>query len=224
MDKILDLLDRTQLWCLLDILIAGILGFVIGFERKIRSKEAGIRTHTIVSLGSALLMVVSKYAFADVSGYDPARIAAQIVSGIGFLGAGIIVYRKHEIHGLTTAAGVWATAGVGMACGGGLYTVAVGGTILLIAVQCLLHTKWKIFRSKKFYRLNISFLNENNEADIVKDVFEVEHFHRFHVNRGGEGIACDVTLYTESEYSSETLNELMKKYPFITSIQRVDEE
>ncbi|MGN1076970.1 MAG: MgtC/SapB family protein, partial [Candidatus Gallimonas sp.] len=106
---------ESQFRILLDLLLAVGLGFLIGLERKMRSKEAGIRTHTIVCMGAALMMLVSKYGFAETSDFDPSRIAAQIVSGIGFLGAGIIVYRQHEIHGLTTAAGVWATAGVGMA-------------------------------------------------------------------------------------------------------------
>ena len=82
------------------------LGFAIGLERKLRFKEAGIRTHTIVCAGSALIMVVSKYAFSDIAEYDASRVAAQIVSGIGFLGAGMIIYRKQVVHGLTTAAGV----------------------------------------------------------------------------------------------------------------------
>lgn len=106
------------------------LGFAIGFERKLRFKEAGIRTHTIVCAGSALIMVVSKYAFSDIAEYDASRVAAQIVSGIGFLGAGMIIYRKQVVHGLTTAAGVWATAGVGMAAGGGLYIVAAGVSLV----------------------------------------------------------------------------------------------
>ncbi len=99
---------------LIGVVIALALGFAIGFERKLRSKEAGIRTHTIVCVGAALMMVVSKYGFGGVQA-DSARVAAQIVSGIGFLGAGIIMFRGQKMHGLTTAAGVWATAGVGMA-------------------------------------------------------------------------------------------------------------
>ena len=108
-----------ELKYLISILVSVILGFAIGYERKLRFKEAGIRTHTIVCVGSALIMVVSKYGFGDSIEADASRVAAQIVSGIGFLGAGIIIYRKHEIHGLTTAAGVWATSGVGMAAGAG---------------------------------------------------------------------------------------------------------
>ena len=115
-----------ELEYLASVLLAVGLGFAIGYERKLRYKEAGIRTHTIVCAGSALIMVVSKYGFGDSVDADASRVAAQIVSGIGFLGAGIIVYRKHEIHGLTTAAGVWATSGVGMAAGAGMYLFAAG--------------------------------------------------------------------------------------------------
>ncbi len=214
----------TQLWCILDIFIAGLLGFLIGLERKFRSKEAGIRTHTIVCLASALFMVISKHAFGNGDDFDPARVAAQIIPGIGFLGAGMIVYKKNVVHGLTTAAGVWATAGVGMACGGGLYIVAVATTALLIVFQFLLHSKKGVFSHKPTYRLNISFREENNEDAIIKEIFDVEHFYRFHVNRTGENVICDVTLFTESGYSSEQLNAFMKEYPFIISIQRVDEE
>ena len=94
-----------QLFLLVDILISAILGFCIGLERKKRFKEAGIRTHTLVCVGACLLMIVSTHGFGPDA--DTARVAAQIVSGVGFLGAGIIIYRKQEIKGLTTAAGVW---------------------------------------------------------------------------------------------------------------------
>ncbi len=213
-----------ELRCMMDILLAGILGFLIGLERKFRSKEAGIRTHTIVCVASALFMVVSKYAFGDNQEFDPARVAAQIIPGIGFLGAGIIVYKKNVIHGLTTAAGVWATAGVGMACGGGLYVIASLTAALLIAFQFLFHTKRGIFAYKKQYRLNISFYKYENEDAIIKEVFDVLHFYRFNAKRIGDDVVCEVTLFTESAYTSERLNEYMKEYPFIISIQRVDEE
>ena len=134
---------------LLNVLLAAILGGAIGFERKLRFKEAGIRTHTIVSIGAALIMVVSKGGFEDGTA-DMSRVAAQIVSGVGFLGAGIIILRGQKMRGLTTAAGIWATAGVGMACGGELYIVAVGATIILIGVQCLEHSGMKHFKVNKY--------------------------------------------------------------------------
>ena len=147
-----------ELQYLISVLLAVVLGFAIGYERKLRFKEAGIRTHTIVCAGSALIMVVSKYGFGDSVETDASRVAAQIVSGIGFLGAGIIIYRKHEIHGLTTAAGVWATSGVGMATGAGLYIIAVGATAILIGVQCLFHINCKLFRTKKYFQIKLFIL------------------------------------------------------------------
>ncbi|QGN35031.1 MgtC/SapB family protein [Microlunatus sp. Gsoil 973] len=106
-----------------------VLSMAVGFERQFRGKQAGVRTHALVGLGSALFMLVSKYGFADLLGttgigLDPSRIAAQIVSGIGFLGAGIIVFRSDAVRGLTTAASVWLTAAIGMACGGSLFALA----------------------------------------------------------------------------------------------------
>ena len=110
--------------------LAAALGMVIGIERTYRAKTAGIRTHFLVALGSALFMIVSRYGF-DGTG-DPGRVAAQIVSGIGFLGAGTIIMQKHVVHGLTTAAGMWVAAGIGMASAAGLYSVAVISTVLAL--------------------------------------------------------------------------------------------
>ena len=121
------------------ILLSGVLGVIIGTERSRRQKEAGIRTHFIVAIASALLMVVSKYAFLDVPGGDPGRIAAQVVSGISFLGVGVIFRQKASVKGLTTAAGMWGTAAVGLAIGAGLYWVGCFAAALLVAVQILLH-------------------------------------------------------------------------------------
>lgn len=125
------------------LLVAGVLGAVIGLEREYRAKEAGYRTHFLVSLGSALMMIVSKYGFADILAdagvsLDPSRIAAQVVSGIGFIGAGTIIIQRQFVRGLTTAAGVWATAGIGLAVGAGMYSLGVAATILtLVGLEVL---------------------------------------------------------------------------------------
>ena len=114
------------------ILVAGLCGFVLGVERSRRFKEAGVRTHMIVCCGAALVMIVSKYGFADLTsatgeafngtrGADPARLAAQVVSGVGFLGAGMIFKNGGSVTGLTTAAGIWAAAGIGLAIGSGMH-------------------------------------------------------------------------------------------------------
>ncbi|WP_018653977.1 MgtC/SapB family protein [Actinomadura flavalba] len=111
--------------------LALVLSAAIGLERGLRNKSAGLRTHTLVGVGAALFMLVSKYGFGDVPGnvsLDPSRVAAQIVSGIGFIGGGLIFVRRDAVRGLTTAAVVWVTAAIGMAAGGGLWVLAVAVT------------------------------------------------------------------------------------------------
>ena len=110
------------------IVIAGLLGGIIGAEREFRAKIAGTRTHLLVAVGAALMMIVSRYGF-DGQG-DPGRVAAQIVSGIGFIGAGAIMVNKHAVHGLTTAAGIWVAAGIGMAVASGMYAIGIATTVI----------------------------------------------------------------------------------------------
>ncbi len=119
------------------IVVASLLGGIIGLDREYRAKDAGFRTHFLVALGSALFMIVSQFGFADVVGtdglrLDPARVAAQVVSGIGFIGAGTIIFQKHVLKGLTTAAGIWCTAAIGLACGSGMYVLAIVTTLLTL--------------------------------------------------------------------------------------------
>ena len=110
--------------------LAGALGGVIGAEREYRGKVAGTRTHLLVALGSALMLLVSQHGFGAQG--DPGRVAAQIVSGIGFIGAGAIMVDRKSVHGLTTAAGIWVAAGIGMATAAGLYGLAIATTILAL--------------------------------------------------------------------------------------------
>ena len=125
---------------ILRIFVAALLGGLIGLEREYRAKEAGFRTHFLVAMGSALFMIVSAYGFSDIqmndatSRWDVSRIAAQVVSGIGFIGAGTIIFRKQEnmVSGLTTAAGLWVTAAIGLACGGGMYVLAIAASIMVL--------------------------------------------------------------------------------------------
>ncbi len=209
-----------ELWMLFDIAISALLGFAIGLERKIRMKEAGIRTHTIVCVGSALMMIISMHAFGPNS--DTARVAAQIVTGIGFLGAGIIVFKKHEVRGLTTAAGIWATAGVGMAAGASMYILAVGSTLILILSQCIF--RLKIFKSKKTFSVNIRFIQENGANMKIKQIFGVDRFNHLIIERKGDMIIYSATLNTEKELSSNKLNEIITSNTFIYSIERCDND
>ncbi|MEV7796327.1 MgtC/SapB family protein [Streptomyces sp. NPDC087512] len=119
--------------------LALVLSSLIGWEREAQQKSAGLRTHTLVGVASALMMEISRYGFTDVLGldsvsFDPSRVAAQIVSGIGFIGGGLIFVRRDAVRGLTTAATIWLTCAVGMACGGGLPILAVATTALHFVV------------------------------------------------------------------------------------------
>ena len=122
----MDVLDLS-----IRLVVALLLGGLIGIEREFRAKAAGFRTHFLVSVGSALFCVVSQYGFGEEM-KDASRVAAQVVSGIGFLGAGMIIFQKNVIRGLTTAAGLWGTAAIGLACGAGMLLMAVIATALVL--------------------------------------------------------------------------------------------
>lgn len=134
---------------LLRLVAACVCGAIIGVERSRRLKEAGVRTHVLVACTAAVIMIVSKYGFADLGsgdelfpgtrGADAARLAAQVVSGISFLGAGVIFKNGSTIKGLTTAAGMWATAGIGLALGSGMYILGLFATLLVVVIQILMH-------------------------------------------------------------------------------------
>ena len=134
---------------LIRILVSCFCGACIGYERTKRLKEAGIRTHIIVCCAASLTMIISKYGFVDMSSAteffpgthstDPARLAAQIISGVSFLGAGIIFRNGSSVRGLTTAAGIWATAAIGLAIGAGMYVIGLLGTLIIAAIQIIMH-------------------------------------------------------------------------------------
>lgn len=120
------------------LVVAGFLGGLIGLEREFRAKEAGVRTHFIVALGSALFMIISEFAF-DGKQHDAARVAAQVVSGIGFIGAGVIIFQRNVVRGVTTAAGLWVAAAIGLACGDGMYPVAIAAAVLTVSCLEMMH-------------------------------------------------------------------------------------
>lgn len=162
------------------ILLAALCGIFIGMERRNRAKEAGIRTHCVVACGAALMMVISKYGFFDMVEFleltgtklDPARIAAQIVSGVGFLGAGIIFIQKKTVTGLTTAAGIWATSGIGMAIGAGLYVIGIASTLILLSAQILLHKNPKWVSLPKLKTLSVYNVTEPNFQQTAIDLLQ----------------------------------------------------
>ncbi|WP_166983012.1 MgtC/SapB family protein [Paramicrobacterium fandaimingii] len=157
-------LPDTLLTELILLCIAFALSAIVGFERQRQLKSAGMRTHAVVGLGAALFTLVSAYGFQNVLGadivLDPSRIAAQIVSGIGFLGAGVIFVRQNIVNGLTTAASIWVTAAIGMACGAGMPVVAAATTVLyLIAVMALSAISLRIPSADRSVRFSVTYRN-----------------------------------------------------------------
>ncbi len=213
------LLDLTM-----RLVVATICGFIIGFERKTRSKEAGIRTHAIVALAAALMMLISKYAFADTRTGDSARVAAQVVSGIGFLGAGIIFYRRDMLHGLTTAAGIWATAGIGMAIGAGMVAIGVICTIILLVLQIFLHRPIRLFRGRIVTILRMYVKLENEETvDTIHYMFSAKKFLKFKTTNNNGDIFAEIELFTDKIFTTKELYEIISNNPFIINLERTDE-
>ena len=229
---ILDWNDNVVIW-ILRLLVAAICGLAIGIERTARSKEAGMRTHTIVCLAAALMMMVSKYAFADLDstlgvgdrGADPARIAAQVVSGIGFLGAGIIFYKRDLLHGLTTAAGVWATAGIGLAIGAGMIVIGVVSTVLLIAIQLILHKCGKLVKRKEacLLKITISTKDENN-IELLNSLLKISRLERFRTAKDDNGDSfAELEAISYEPWSPIDLHKIAASNDFIKSIEKLEE-
>ena len=212
--------------------VAAICGGIIGIERKNRLKEAGLRTHLILAMGSALMMAVSKYAFFDILRYgnelavqvklDPSRVAAGIVSGVGFLGAGTIFVRKQIINGLTTAAGLWVTSGIGMAIGAGMYIPGIAATVILFVAQVFLH---KNYRFLSFPVSDQIILRVADEPDVIKRVnaafaehdIEVRSLKFDKIDDGILEVECFVRL--PKEYTLINAAQDFEQYDFIKSME-----
>lgn len=222
---------------LLRILVACFCGFCIGFERSKRYKEAGVRTHMIVCCAAAMIMIVSKYGFVDLTmaanstnflngtlngtrGADPARVAAQVVSGISFLGAGVIFKNGSTIKGLTTAAGLWATAGIGLAIGCGMYYIGLGGTVLIAFLQVIMHT-FKIGGDTPTTRLALEVSNNEGFGEELSDLLKRWHAKvvETKINIEEDGSAkYDITLRTSEALS---VDEIMKVFSSVEVIKNI---
>lgn len=207
----MELTLNTSLELILRIFISCLCGAIIGLERTVRLKEAGIRTHTIVALGAALMMTVSKYGFYDMItelgvNVDGSRIASCVVTGISFLGAGVIFVRGNSIKGLTTSAGIWATAGIGLALGAGMYYVGIAATLLLALVQLVLH---------RF----IGRLDSLVAADIsITAIYSPEIFENINnalSERGLEVHRCHATKNTDNTVTFKLTVKSTKEIPFV---------
>ncbi|MHA8111399.1 MgtC/SapB family protein [Lactobacillaceae bacterium Melli_B4] len=178
------MMNGTLEW-ILRLFVAMFCGGLIGYERSRQLKSAGIRTHMVVAVGAALTTIVSKYGFYDLIAVhnvsiDPTRIAAQIVSGISFIGAGTILTTRNRVSGLTTAAGVWATAAIGMTEGAGLYLVGIIATIFIVAIQYILHDDSILNTLIPRIHIRLQIKADNNPSTLpkVKKILEKEQIKK----------------------------------------------
>ena len=215
---------------ILRLFIAGILGSIIGLDREYRAKEAGYRTHFLVSLGSALIMIVSQHGFGEILdmpnvNLDPSRIASQVVTGIGFIGAGTIILHQQIVRGLTTAAGIWATSGIGLAIGAGMYELGISATILtLIGLEVLSF----LFKSVGMKSSVVEFSTHNKETlNRLTKLFHSKNFlivtFQMDEKRIGEDIIHHVTMVIKLKKSNDegTLLTLLQDFDDVT-IHRIE--
>ncbi len=214
----LEFVNIEQVWYIIRMIAAALCGGLIGLERKNRAKEAGIRTHFVVACASALMMIISKYGFLDITigeagarGADGARIAAQVVSGIGFLGAGMIFVHKNTVTGLTTAAGIWATSGVGLAIGAGMYIVGISCTLLIILAQILLHKNFAWLKIPKSKKLVVKNVTVKGYQQYIANLFEAQGIiiHDVHIEKGDDGSTYTFMLEIPPQVSEENILDMI---------------
>ena len=165
----LELREVTYLAVVLRIVTAFLLGGALGLERGLKQRPAGLRTHMLVCVGACMIMVTNQYIYQVFKTGDPVRMGAQVVSGIGFLGAGMIFVKGNAIQGLTTAAGVWATAGIGMAVGAGMYFVGITASLSLFLIQLILHKNWRFLHRENEQNLEIVVENTPQAIDKLEE-------------------------------------------------------
>ena len=229
----LDFLKEYSLYTLIiRIVLASVCGGLVGLERTKRSKAAGIRTHIIIAATAAVIMCVSKYGFTDLAtsdggyiagirGADPARIAAQVVSGISFLGAGVIFKHGVNVRGLTTAAGIWATAGVGLAIGAGMYVEGLLLTAVVVVCQLLFH--WRSIGGDAFSE-NEVIIRAIADEDFKKRFSAFVEKEKMPVNsmqltRREDGKAeLTINLKPRKNFDYNEMNRMFADFPEIISV------
>ncbi len=212
------------------ILLAGICGYAIGLERQTKRKMAGRKTHVIVAITAALMIILSKYGFDDVLGeyikLDPSRVAAGIVTAIGFLGSGMIFSKNNNVIGLTTSAGIWATVGVGMAMGSGMYLIGVLTTLMIIFSELFLGRKSNTTESVEVEReIEIEYIeeveSEINIASILQSGFDENGFQveKVQIKREDNGVTkIIISVCSDEKTNPFFLMELMDRYKEIIKV------
>lgn len=207
-------MNTFQYEWLLRILASVVFATVIGYERHRSFKEAGVRTHVLVALSTCVLMIVSKYGFADTEKVDASRIAAGVVSGISFLGAGIIFERRGKIEGLTTAAGVFATGAIGMCFGAGMYMLGVFSSLLTVLIA-LISPLFNYNRPSNIVRISVHLDSDGKPENVDKCLSRLQCYHTENHIRSDEGTGW----YLETEIS--THDSIVPK-DLIAELEKID--
>jgi len=210
--------------------VAAVLGALIGLERERLEWAAGMRTHALVSLGSALFMVVSIFGFSDILNerhviLDPSRVAAQVASGIGFIGAGTIIFRREVVKGLTTAASIWAVAAVGLAVGGGMFLAAGSATLLALVLLVLARPlKQRLFPNRKeARRVRLTVGRDTSLADLRSEVEASEvPLERIVVRPGSTAGEDDAELVLGKGSREEELISLIEGLRRVSGVREVN--
>lgn len=225
--EVIDILDwNTDVWHLLVRLgLSIIAGFFLGYENKLRSKDAGIKTHTILCMTACLLMIISKYGFYELGHfegiqYDASRVASTVMSGLCFLGAGMVFYKQDSIKGLTSAVGMCLTIAIGMSFGAGLIVIASSVTLVAITLQTIMHLDLGIFKSSKHIIVKAVFVVEDNYVDHIKEVFGIKSFIKFKVKKDGNREIAEVEFYYDAKVNSEELVEIARKEKQILFLEK----
>lgn len=219
---------------ILRIVVAAVCGAIVGTERTRRLKDAGVRTHCMVACTAALFMIISKYGFADLTdlsgasfsgirGADPARIAAQVVSGVSFLGAGII-YKDKDFNtkGLTTAAGIWAVAGVGMAMGAGFYVIGLFATVFVLALQMFMHKVFIGAGHILIARMEVVIADSDEAVDLLHDQLDKWHIEvrQSNISRLDSGkLQYNLHVTMRSEKPAQETGNFIAENPTVYSVR-----
>lgn len=207
--------------------LSALLGSIIGFERERLMWAAGIRTHMLVCVGACLIMIISAFSFFDILGtpnviLDPSRMAAQVVSGIGFLGAGAILLRGEVVRGLTTAASIWIVAGIGLAVGGGLYLAGIATTFIIIIILVVIKPFEDRYKSKRtVYVLKFKTIHGQMSIDMLKQIMgeRSRHIEQFSIepSESPEYDNVCITLSKVSKKAGMEFIEMLREMPCLKS-------
>ena len=200
-----------------------VAGALVGYERHTRAKEAGIRTHAIVALGACVLMIISKYGFFEYGNPDPARVAANVVTSIGFIGAGIIFVRHDVIQGLTTAAGIWTTAAIGMCFGAGMYVLGIAAACGILLIQILFSNLFVFSAPRNIMNLRIH-LDRNAKVHEITDCLKqigFRHTENTLHSDGEDGWILTTEIYTFRDIDPLTVMDALRALPAVKQAELI---